>query len=138
MELRVHLLVLAARLSLQALSLSQGHGLLTVVLEPPVQLVVQHFSTLEYEVSIAQHLDRQSIIKLLDLGDVSLPKKNREPLDLRSHTVELICQVVRLALDDLATLSDIGVDLSIGVDVGVEVVAEGSGGLAGLDVDLTA
>lgn len=80
----------------------------------------------------------ETIVELGDLRDLSRPQKGRETLNLASDSEEFVCEVMCLALDYLALLCNVVVDLSIGSDEGIEFVAESPRGLFGLDINFTA
>jgi len=75
-ELPESLVVLAARLFLEALRFSKGNGFLAVEFEPGAQLVVQDLPGLEDEVTVAEHLLGEAIVELLDLRDLCRPQKD--------------------------------------------------------------
>ena len=80
---------------------------------------------MEDEVAVAKDLVGEALVELLDLRDFCLPQEDSESLDLTCHRKVLICQVMCLALDNLALLCNISIDLCVGVNKGPEILTEG-------------
>ncbi len=92
---------------------------------------------MENVVSVSKDELRESFIELVNLWNVSRFKKSGEPLNLSCDTKILISKIMSLALNGLAFLGNVIIDLSIGINEGIKVIAEGFGTFASLNINFT-